>query len=87
MPTFQRLNDFEKGQTIDNIQSQMRSTLALRAPEIFSHIHTDMTASPRTFERFTRRTHGYVGGTPRNFGWHNYQVFFQNHFAQPLDGR
>ncbi|MEC8382484.1 MAG: NAD(P)/FAD-dependent oxidoreductase [Myxococcota bacterium] len=76
MPSFQGLEDTEKAAAIEEIQSQMRRTLALRAPEVYGYIHTDMTASPRTFERFTRRTHGYVGGTPRNFGWHNYQGIF-----------
>ncbi len=32
-----------------------------------------MTASPRTFERFTGRPLGYVGGVPRRAGLHNYE--------------
>jgi phytoene dehydrogenase-like protein len=31
-----------------------------------------MTASPRTFERFTRREEGAVGGVPRRAGLGNY---------------
>ena len=35
-----------------------------------------MPASPRTFERFTSRAHGYVGGVPRTPGLHNYDGLF-----------
>ena len=28
---------------------------------------------PRTFQRFTRRSGGYVGGPARTVGWHNYK--------------
>jgi phytoene dehydrogenase-like protein len=31
-----------------------------------------MTASPRTFERYTGRPGGLVGGVPRRAGLHNY---------------
>jgi phytoene dehydrogenase-like protein len=35
-------------------------------------VESTMTGSPRTFERFTQRPLGYVGGIPRRKGLHNY---------------
>jgi phytoene dehydrogenase-like protein len=52
----------------------MRATLALRAPEWSSSIVTSITASPRTFARFTGRPGGAVGGIPRRAGLHNYRA-------------
>jgi phytoene dehydrogenase-like protein len=59
---------------IATVQSRMRETLALRAPEWSSAIVRSMTASPRTFERFTGRPGGAVGGIPRRAGLHNYRA-------------
>ena len=50
---------------IASIQERMRETLALRAPELAERVVMSMPASPRTFERFTGRPGGYVGGIPR----------------------
>ena len=58
---------------IDAIHQRMWKTLRQRAPEIADAVVFDMTASPRTFERFTNRRHGYVGGIPRRVGLHNYR--------------
>lgn len=55
------------------IQNQMRRTLALLAPELTGKVVHELTASPRTFERFTRRPHGWVGGIPRTIGLHHYR--------------
>ncbi len=67
-------NDDAAGQAqyIDAIQQAMRRTLATRAPKVDQSIVFDMTASPRTFERFTNRHQGYVGGIPRRAGIQNY---------------
>lgn len=51
-------------------QQRMRETLARRVPEL--GILDEMTASPRTFARFTGRERGYVGGVPRHAGLRNY---------------
>lgn len=49
-------------------QAKMRTTIAALAPELGAPV-LEMTASPRTFQRFTRRREGAVGGAPRRAGW------------------
>lgn len=66
-----RSND-EKGRLIADIQARMRDVLALRAPEWWNNVTFSMTASPRTFERFTGRSGGAVGGIPRRAGLEHY---------------
>lgn len=58
---------------VASVQERMRETLRELAPEWEDEILHEMTASPRTFERFTRRHDGYVGGIPRRAGLHNYR--------------
>lgn len=58
---------------VQAVQERMRQTLARRAPEVAEGIRREMTASPRTWERFTRRSAGLVGGIPRRVGLHNYR--------------
>ena len=53
--------------------SRMRDVFAAQAPEWSAGIEQCMTASPRTFERYTRRPGGLVGGVPRRAGLHNYR--------------
>lgn len=62
----------EQGEYIASIQERMRDVLKLRAPEWFENITFSMTASPRTFERFTGRSGGAVGGIPRRAGLGHY---------------
>ena len=62
-----------QGVYIDAVQNRMRSTIRRRAPELLDHAAFQMTASPRTFARFTGRHQGYVGGVPRRVGWHHYR--------------
>lgn len=69
---------------IDAIHQRMRKTLRGRAPEIADAVVFDMTASPRTFERFTDRRHGYVGGIPRRVGLHNYRKMGPERIADGL---
>jgi len=58
---------------IDAIHERMRGTIRERAPELAEAVVFEMTASPRTFERFTGRPDGFVGGIPRTAGWSNYR--------------
>ena len=58
---------------LDAIQTRTTATLRERAPEVSDAIVRDLTASPRTFQRFTGRDHGYVGGIPRRAGLANYR--------------
>jgi phytoene dehydrogenase-like protein len=57
---------------IEQIQATMRQTLVALSPEIVSSKTFEMTASPRTFQRFTGRAQGFVGGVPKRVGLHNY---------------
>ena len=57
---------------IEGIQHQMRETLKARCPKWSDSVYFDLTASPRTFERFTGRPRGLVGGAPRRRGWRHY---------------
>jgi len=54
------------------VQATMKNNLAGLAPEWVEDLRFEMPASPRTFERFTGRYAGYVGGVPRRAGLHNY---------------
>jgi phytoene dehydrogenase-like protein len=65
-------SDAGRAALIQEIQERMRATVLLRAPELAANVHFEMPGSPRTFERFTQRPHGYVGGIPRRVGLHNY---------------
>ena len=62
----------DPGAYVAGVQARMRETLAARAPELTAHVRQEMTASPRTFERFTGRPQGLVGGVPRRAGLHHY---------------
>ena len=66
---------------IAQAQSRMETTLARLAPEL--RVRFRMTASPRTFERFTGRFGGYVGGIPRRAGLSHYRQLLPQ---QPLPG-
>jgi phytoene dehydrogenase-like protein len=78
------LDDEGQGTYIAEIQETMRNTLAQRAPEITDATVFEMTASPRTFERFTGRHLGYVGGIPRTAGIHHYLRMFPQEVAPGL---
>jgi phytoene dehydrogenase-like protein len=58
---------------VQEIQARMRRTIEARAPEWIADVRHEMTASPRTFERFTGRFLGHVGGVPRRAGLHHYK--------------
>ncbi|MEM7448505.1 MAG: NAD(P)/FAD-dependent oxidoreductase [Myxococcota bacterium] len=61
------------GEYIDRVHERMRQTIRQRSPELAEACVGEMTASPRTFERFTGRDFGYVGGIPRTHGWSHYR--------------
>jgi len=62
-----------QGRYVAMIQDRMRQTLSRRAPALVDDLKFEMTASPRTFARFTGRHRGYVGGVPRRVGWRHYR--------------
>lgn len=63
-----RVRGPEVGEVVAAAQARMRATMAALAPELEGPV-LEMTASPRTFQRFTRRREGAVGGAPRRAGW------------------
>ncbi|WP_224370502.1 phytoene desaturase family protein [Hyalangium versicolor] len=73
-----------QGRYIAGIQSRMREGLARLAPEWEAHVLHELTASPRTFERFTRRDAGAVGGVPRRAGLHQYRELSPRPVAEGL---
>ncbi|MDY7093490.1 MAG: NAD(P)/FAD-dependent oxidoreductase [Acidobacteriota bacterium] len=58
---------------VEQVQERMRQGLRTLAPELAAAVEHQLTASPRTFERFTGRPEGYVGGIPRRAGLSNYR--------------
>jgi len=73
MQELRALDPEDQGSYIASIQARMRATIGKRASELLEHTVFEMTASPRTFERFTGRHLGYVGGVPRRVGWSHYR--------------
>lgn len=71
------------GAYVARVQENMRRTLAARAPEWVRDVRFELTASPRTFQRFTGRPEGHVGGVPRRAGLHHYRDLVP---APPLPG-
>ena len=71
----ERLTGLANGAQADyiaEVQQRMRRGLAEMVPEWEGEILHEMTASPRTFARFTGREGGAVGGVPRRAGLSNY---------------
>ena len=64
----------ERARLISTIQERMRQGLKRLAPEWMLEVQHELTASPRTFERFTQREAGAVGGVPRRAGLHHYRA-------------
>jgi phytoene dehydrogenase-like protein len=83
IPKLRGMTPTEQAAYIDEVQGRMRRTLALRVPEVAERVLSSFTASPRTFQRFTRRSEGLVGGIPRRKGYHNYMSPLA---LQPLPG-
>jgi phytoene dehydrogenase-like protein len=72
IPALRALSEREQAAWVAEIQARMRATLQKRAPELDQRVLHEITASPRTFARFTGRPEGLVGGIPRTAGLHNY---------------
>lgn len=72
----QSLTPQDQGQYVSVVQEKIKQTLHKRMPEIMQNVVSSFSASPRTWERFTGRKMGYVGGVPRTKGLHNYAGVF-----------
>lgn len=68
--------------TIAAVQERMRVNISQSLPNL--EVVEEFTASPRTFQRFTRRHNGLVGGIPRRVGWHNYANLWPRPVASGL---
>jgi phytoene dehydrogenase-like protein len=79
-----RLSLEERGRAIADVQATMRQTIARMAPELDDAIVGVMPGSPRTFERFTSRHGGYVGGIPRRAGLSHYASLVPSPVARDL---
>ena len=73
MKKLRSLSREDQGRYVASIQERMRETIAKRAPALWQGLRFEATASPRTFERFTGRHLGYVGGVPRRVGLRHYR--------------
>ncbi|MCB9760515.1 MAG: FAD-dependent oxidoreductase [Alphaproteobacteria bacterium] len=62
----------QRAARVQAVQDRMRDVLQRRAPKLWAGVRVEMPASPRTFQRFTRRHAGLVGGIPRRAGLHHY---------------
>ena len=62
----------EQAKYVQKIQARMRETFQSRCSSWSEEVYFAMTASPRTFEKFTSRPDGLVGGIPKIKGWQNY---------------
>lgn len=84
MDTLRTLRQSDRGTYVAGVQQKMRETIRQLAPDLSAGITHELTASPRTWERFTRRPEGLVGGIPRRAGWHNYQGLLPRPLAPGL---
>ncbi len=69
---WRELDDAGRAARTAEVQARMWEGLVARAPALAEAVVTRMPASPRTWERYTRRSEGAVGGIPRVAGLHNY---------------
>jgi phytoene dehydrogenase-like protein len=76
MTRLRALRNDERGVYVAGVQQRMRETVAARMPELAGQVRHELTASPRTFERFTGRRAGLVGGIPRRRGLRHYWSVF-----------
>jgi phytoene dehydrogenase-like protein len=80
LPKLRAMPPEKQGEYMQMVQDRMRATLAALAPEL-EGATLEMPGSPRTFERFTLRENGAVGGVPRRAGLANYEGLFAGTIA------
>lgn len=72
LPELNAMSKEQTGARVAEVQARMRSGLAALAPE-WEGVEHELTASPRTFQRFTGRHAGFVGGIPLRAGLVHYR--------------
>ncbi|WP_419190903.1 phytoene desaturase family protein [Saltatorellus ferox] len=75
VPKIRAMDEGEKAEYVDSVQGRMRETIAQLAPE-WTCVAREFTGSARTFERWTGRSEGLVGGIPRRAGLGQYREVF-----------
>ena len=80
------LPEGERGDYVAQVQANIDATLAARAPAWVQEAEWWMSGSPRTFEKFTGRRQGAVGGIPKTKGLANYPLFPKTEIAKNLWG-
>lgn len=73
MGPFRALSPEAQAARVAAIQEKLREGLRRHLGSWYAGVTHELTASPRTFERFTGRHLGLVGGIPRRAGLHNYR--------------
>jgi phytoene dehydrogenase-like protein len=73
LKTLAHLPAEEQGRYMRGIQERMHQGLEQLAPEWMTGLTNTLPASPRTYQRFTQREGGAVGGVPRRAGLSNYR--------------
>lgn len=76
--------DGERAAYVSGVRERMRATVAARAPAWAERIVAELPGSPRTFERFTGRANGAVGGVPRRAGLGQYLGLWPTEVARDL---
>jgi phytoene dehydrogenase-like protein len=84
MRSLRALTPDAQGRYVAAVQARMAAVITARAPEVTRAVIHRMTASPRTFARFTGRFLGYVGGVPRRAGLHHYEGLWPTEAAPGL---
>lgn len=76
LEALRRLPEGERGAYVGEIQAKMRRGLEAFLPSWSVGVVHALTASPRTFQRFTGRAEGAVGGVPRRAGLGHYRAIW-----------
>ena len=78
------LPEHTRGEYVRTVQDRMRAGLRQLVPEWEGRVRHELTASPRTFARFTGRRNGGVGGVPRRVGLRHYVTAWNGPVAPGL---
>ncbi|AKQ67348.1 Neurosporene desaturase [Myxococcus hansupus] len=73
LTTLASLPEAEQRAYVERVQARMDQGLRKLAPEWLEGLVQALPASPRTYQRFTQRDGGAVGGVPRRAGLANYR--------------
>lgn len=72
MTEFLAFSKEDQADFVNMVQAKMSNTLHQYCPQWAEKIRLEYPASPRTFQRFTARPNGFVGGIPKRVGLRHY---------------